>query len=468
MYYIYIYIMNKIPNFKIWYKDYDDSIVSYNYLERNFERSLIPPSILEMNCFYLPKNMQIKSKKRDKMTYIEYDAYLKSQVISYSEIIIKEHYELLKSETLKIKFDYFDNTYKFEGTDQIYYRTHSSNVRTFFKRLCKNGNNYKYKDFEDVFYSEYKWFKKCSNGGLQYLKEKGVYKNTYGYDFKMSYPTDMADISFMMPTKKGKECFLKEIPANKKFIQFGIYRVKIECEAEFLDDFKKIFKINDEFESHHYTSYSLKFAFKVQKKFNLKITLIKDSQPNAYIYKKEDLISGKNVFGNWYYRLKELKTELPKNGLVKMLSSSVWGHLQEVKLIYVDEPELIEMIDKGKRISDDGENLDYLIVDMAMVGDRTRYALINPNEKIYDVPMRLLPFITSFSRTKMGNLINKNDLYDKVIRVQTDSITFTEKFEKNIEGFIFDKKISGDLIFHQVNDYEPLVEWKENELKQYL
>ena len=41
-----------------------------------------------------------------------------------------------------------------------------------------------------------------------YLKNKGKFEDVYGYDFKMSYPTDMASIGFQMPTKEGTETYL--------------------------------------------------------------------------------------------------------------------------------------------------------------------------------------------------------------------------------------------------------------------
>jgi hypothetical protein len=53
----------------------------------------------------------------------------------------------------------------------------------------------------------------------------------------------------------------------------------------------------------------------------------------------------------------------------------------------------------------------------------------------------------------MGNLIDKYDLYDKVIRIQTDSITFSDEFTKNIDGFNYDSKISGNIHFKSVNNY---------------
>jgi hypothetical protein len=434
-----------VPNFKIWFYDYDDSVVCYNYEEKQFEGQLIPPT--GINSFYLPKHEQLKMKEKKKMTDTDFNEYLKGKAIAYSVNIVQYRNELLNSKTLKIDFDYFDNTYK-KKDGEIFYRNHSQNVKTFFKRLCKDSKNqYKFKDYEDVHYKEYTWFKKCKNGGLTYLKEKGKYENTFGYDFKMSYPTDMADIAFQMPTKSGKEKIIAELPESK-FVSFGIYRVSIKCDDK---DFKKVFTIND---LNYYTSYSLKFAMKLKSKFDITIKLIKDSEPNAYIYDRKDLISGNKLFGNWYHRLAELKKELPKNGLIKLLASSGWGHIQEAKLKYVDEPELIEMINNGSKIAHDGEDLDYIIADLKMVGDRTRYALLNANKSVYDLPFRLLPFITSFSRVKMGNLINKHNIYDKVIRIQTDSITMSEKFNENVKGFISDDKISGNLNFKNLNDYE--------------
>ena len=61
------------------------------------------------------------------------------------------------------------------------------------------------------------------------------------------------------------------------------------------------------------------------------------------------------------------------------------------------------------------------------------YELVKRDKPVYDLPIRLLPFITSFSRAKMGNLIDKYDLYDKVIRIQTDSITFSEEFTEKMK-----------------------------------
>lgn len=61
----------------------------------------------------------------------------------------------------------------------------------------------------------------------------------------------------------------------------------------------------------------------------------------------------------------------------------------------------------------------------------------------------------------MGELIEKQNLYDNIIRIQTDSITLSEKVEHEIKGFdnfIYDERISGDLEFFSINDYEKIIQ----------
>lgn len=434
-----------IPNFKIWFYDYAKNIISYDYLSSQFELTLKPAD--GVNSFYLPKNYQLSKKEREKLTTDEYNEYLENQAKKYSELIIVSREELYNYKKLGIKFDYFDNTFKLKKHDnKIYYRTHNTNVKSFFKRLTKKGKKNIYDSFDPVYYNEYKWFEKCKNCGLMYLDKKGKFNNTFGYDFKMSYPTDMASIKFQMPTKEGKETKLNKLPDNSRYVSFGIYRVKIQCDDK---DFQKVFMLN---EDSYYTSYSLKFAMDLQNKFDIKITLIIDNKANAYLYDRKDLISGNKVFGNWYYKLKQMKEDMPTNVLIKNLSTSGWGHMQECKLINKTEEEVIEMIKSGLKISHLTENMDYTIANM-FVKETTIYQLIKTDEPIYDLPLRLLPFITSFSRVKMGNLIYKNSLFDNVLRIQTDGITFYNDVDLKIDGFVKDDKISGNIEFVHVNGY---------------
>jgi hypothetical protein len=177
-----------------------------------------------------------------------------------------------------------------------------------------------YSDFDKITYEEDKWFEKCYNGALIYCDE-GVYEG-YGYDFSSFFPYVMVSDDFMVPSKIGENKMLKKLPKIDKLL-FGLYRVKIECHEK---DFKKIFSFSKE---NVYTNYSLKWALKHQERFNVKIELIQDDEPNAYLYKTEDLVSGKYLFGDWYKFLMKLKKDFPKNALLKYLLSSLWGHLTQ-------------------------------------------------------------------------------------------------------------------------------------------
>lgn len=432
-----------INNFIIWV-ELENEYLTYNYETKQYSESHKLPT--KINSFYLPKVYEIKKKdKRDDMTPDQYKEFLKVQLNAYSNNLIKDANEILNFDLLKLNFDYF-----YQGKDNKGYRTHYNNVRRFLKQLLKDKDTkkYKYDGFDDVFYNEYSWFKKCYNSGLIYLKEKNTsYYNTFGYDFKMSYPTDMSSIAFQIPTKQGKEIFIKELPSNMKYIKYGIYRVKIESDDE---NFKKVFMFSSD---NCYTHYSLKFALKISKKFKANINLIHDGSPNAYVYERIDLIGGNKLFGNWYYRLVDMKNYLPTNGIVKLLSSSAWGHINQLKTTVKNTDELKAFMEEGNTIGTDDSDSDYIIVNWKPKRDTILYELVKRDKPVYDLPIRLLPFITSFSRAKMGNLIDKYDLYDKVIRIQTDSITFSEQFTEKIDGFNYDSKISGNIHFKSVNNY---------------
>lgn len=435
-------MMNKsVPNFKVWFYDYADNVISYDYKTKDYTMTHKPYN--GINSFYLSSNLQNR-ELMEELTTEGYEVYLKEQCKKYANNLIDWRNEILSYDGLKITFDYFDNKL-FKG--EIYYRTHTRNIITFFKRLSKKNGVSVYKDFEHVYYKEYYWFSKCKNGGLMYLRDVGDYKDTYGMDFKMSYPTDMGDIKFEMPTKSGRETYEKELPRNAKDVKYGIYRVKICCDDE---NFKMVFVFND---NHYYTSYSLQFAMTYRKLCKITIELIQDDKPNAYLYYKKDLITGNYIFGNWCSILKQMRKNMPSNGLVKMLGSTGWGHLSALKTLTKTEEEYDEMIEQGVKISHKNFGLnDYGVIDM--VNKETMiYTLIDLKKPVYDLPFRLLPFITSYSRAKMGKLIKKHNLYEKVIRIQTDSITFTENPNLDIEGFIYDEKISGDLTFEHVNKY---------------
>jgi hypothetical protein len=74
-----------------------------------------------------------------------------------------------------------------------------------------------------------------------------------------------------------------------------------------------------------------KRGMEYQKKHNTNIVLIQNGEPDAYLYRKKDLVIGKYIFGEWYDTIMALKEEMKKekenNLLLKHLLSSCWAFI---------------------------------------------------------------------------------------------------------------------------------------------
>jgi hypothetical protein len=154
-----------------------------------------------------------------------------------------------------------------------------------------------------------------------------------------------------------------------------------------------------------------------------------------------------------------MKTDLKGNSIVKFLSSTAWGHLAEVHTEFNNEDQILEMAKKGKVFTDDFYNYkdaDYVKKNIKEVGEISRYEVFDTKSKVYQLPFRLLPFITSFSRIKIASMVQQNDLHDTVIRIQTDSVTLSEEFIDylKVRNLNHDIKISGNIEFLNLNKYQ--------------
>jgi len=76
--------------------------------------------------------------------------------------------------------------------------------------------------------------------------------------------------------------------------------------------------------------------------------------------------------------------------------------------------------------------------------------LLNINNP-YKYNIRLKPFLASQCRNITANVVLKN--IDKVIRVQNDNITFTEKQNLNVEYLMPEDKTTGIIYFKNANNY---------------
>jgi hypothetical protein len=130
--------------------------------------------------------------------------------------------------------------------------------------------------------------------------------------------------------------------------------------------------------------------------------LIIDGDYNALLY-KSGVIDGANVFSPWMDRILDLKEEFPKNGLIKLLSSSIWGYLSKINKRFYNEEEILynPEIKFGYY---DSDNINYLCLNEKDNRKGTTDYLLISKEQPYCKNYRLKPFLKSFERAIMGEI----------------------------------------------------------------
>jgi hypothetical protein len=332
--------------------------------------------------------------------------------------------EELKSTKL-ITFDYIKPYITKDG--KVCPRTHFSNIETIFKMLSKG----KYEHHEPISSIEKNWFERCYNAGLQYT-DVGTF-DCYGYDFKNYYGSILASKEFKIPNREGRERKLNKLPPR---IWTGFYNVKITSDDP---NIKKIFAFSSE---NVYTSIDVKFALELKNTYNIDINveLITDVEFNAYIYPLDTLEPCHKIFDRWYNTILQLKKEFPKNMLLKMLSSSLWGHLSKFNCKTISEKKLDEI----------NEN-DWDIDDIYFVDDGTQFYKLVNKMKPYFYNLRLKPFITAFGRVKTAKIALLD--INNIVRIHTDGIVFNKEQNFNIDNLIPENKTTGKITFKNINNY---------------
>ena len=265
---------------------------------------------------------------------------------------------------------------------------------------------------------------------------------SFSYDKSSYYPRMLADPNFEIPTCEGSEHHFKELP---KILKCGIYRCQITCKN---DDFKKLFAFS---KNSAYTHYSLKTALKFKDEYNVSIELIQDDKPNAYIY--DHVTTGDKIFKKWFNVLFSIKKKYPKNKLIKHLMSSLWGSLSYINVFNQTE----QQINNNKLDVSIDYEADYTIIKHVISEGREYYKLQN-HKNPYKNNIRLKPFLVSYGRYLMTDVINEN--IDSVIRVQTDSVTFNINMDDIIltkyKDMVFENKSSGLINWINVNSKQHL------------
>jgi hypothetical protein len=246
----------------------------------------------QTNTILSEQSIQDKLKEDMKYNYFEmFDGY---EPTVESAIQYRDDFEIWCNE-LKLNGIYY----------QKYFHHNSAVMLTFKRYASKQLNNIKF-DFKPSF-DEFINIESCHNGGLVYFDKEYTKKTIecFGKDYTSFYPTNLSKSSLKIPISKGHKMKLKKLKFNE--LQFGIYHIKISCSNP---DFYKVFSFS---KRNRYTHYSLKFAYKHRKQFEISFELDTTGDYNAIIYDDESLIDASDLFGTWYDNLMNIKTKYPKN-----------------------------------------------------------------------------------------------------------------------------------------------------------
>ncbi|RZK10535.1 MAG: hypothetical protein EOO46_10425 [Flavobacterium sp.] len=314
-----------------------------------------------------------------------------------------------------------------------YYSDYTAVTCTFNRWSKKN-----YANHAPISATEYMWFEKCANFGIQYLKEKDITTKVWSYDFKNQYGLILSGDT-LIPTKEGEETTLKKLP-SRRHLKPGFYHVKITCDN---DNFRKIFA----FSKHNvYVKESLKFAMKHADEYDVSIELIMDDKPNAYLYDDKDMVTMSSITSEWFTNLTDLRSKLKGNKLIKHLISSAWGHLNADNKLYKTWEEIEEeKLDIGY---EDGH--DYKILEYQDYGDRECFVLLNTKNP-YKHHIRLKPWVTAVARNLTASIVLQD--IKRVVRVHTDCVSFTREQEFDDPNLVEEEKTTGKIHWKHCNSY---------------
>lgn len=339
----------------------------------------------------------------------------------------------------------------FQNKDKINFKIDLFNYNTIsdavYNIITVNSNQQKLKLLSKVDSREFEVLSNCLSCGLMGV-DKNIISETihsYGYDYPKYYYHMMRKIR--IPLSKPKYNVLDDL--NFDQLEFGIYRVKIICNNK---QFWNIFKFNSK---HHYLYSTLKALYKMKDKFNIEFNLLDvDKNYNYNCVTYDETIELKTLFKDWFKICDKLLRDCDKdNKLIKTYVSQAWGTISKYKKIYVDNEEISEY-DFGHLDKIDKEQHEYYHYDTK----NEIHTLIKADDPFsYKGLGRVKTFLSKFSRNYIFNMLTSNNLAKYVIRIQTDSISFTKPidFNKlNLDYFpISEGKTTGLITYYNVNCY---------------
>lgn len=174
---------------------------------------------------------------------------------------------------------------------------------------------------------------------------------------------------------------------------------------------------------------------------------------------------------NWFETLTSIKTKLKGNFVIKRMMSSLWGSWTKFNRVFFDENEIDNLSISRFGSSDKTE---YKIIevhtypDNSEIGYKEVYECVRSSNAYSNEFARIKPFLMSFSRLKMTNIILSNNLENNLIRIHTDNITLNKPFEysKHYDYYpISEDKTTGLIKWCNSNKYFHTCKKCNNEFK---
>jgi hypothetical protein len=185
-------------------------------------------------------------------------------------------------------------------------------------------------------------------------------------------------------------------------------------------------------------------------RFGIKLVMVQNGKPNAYLYRDKHLVASKSIFGKWFTTLKKLRELFPKNGLIKHLSSTLYGSLKVRNVTFKTPEEIdIEKIDVGL-----GAPHKYTMINDLIHDDGSEEVVIVETDNVFKSPLaRIQPCITAFNRNKVAYFALFNGV-ENVVRVYIDNVCYTKPVDiSRIPDIKLEKKSTGIMHFKNASTY---------------
>ena len=438
-------------------------VLKQNLVPQPKTESKYPPELNYIIYYKTGSNYKVYNSLNNKITlessilsdaFVNHARYPLIQGYEATEDGLTNYYKDFETwcDELKTDFIFFKRYHNYTEATLLNLKRYLNNETTpLFNIISKERRfNIESQDIliQPVQKDETYFIESCVNSGIIYFdrnilnEDDSVIIDTTSYDFKGYYSHILANTELEIPITEGQYMRLKSI---KLPLKFGFYKVIIKSDD---NNFMKVFKYNTE---NLYTHYDVAFALKHKEQFNISITLDTGDisrEWNAYLYtelssySKNPVIKTSSIFKNWNDRMMLLKIKYPKNRLVKILHTQVWGCLSEVNCKNFKYDELDDMDISLDYTGDWKEHLRY---------DNDIYKMHNLNDPYRSNLGRLKPFLLSFGRCLMGEIIIPH--ITSVFRVHTDNICFDSPIVLDIPNLIRESKTSGLIKWETVNTY---------------